>query len=153
MALEIDRRKDNWRDHWHNFKKNHECTVCALERARRNRVLHLPQQDQKLVDGNESGKEGCGGDAQQSGQKGCGGDAQQENTQNAMQLLTSPAYAEAIYITGFNHSATLYALHRARIFARTKGHQLLWIQAEDRPPFAHFGDYSKAALEAKKKRT
>ena len=36
-------------------------------------------------------------------------------------------------------------------FARTKGHQLLWIQAEDRPPFAHFGDYSKAALEAKKR--
>ena len=104
-----------------------------MERARRKRALDLKPQDQKPVDEDRSEDEGCGGEAQP------------EQAREALDLLASSAFAEAVYITGYNHSAALYALNRARIYAKTLGHRLLWIQAEDRPPFAYFGVYSKTS--------
>ena len=39
-----------------------------------------------------------------------------------------------------------------RAFAARTGAQLLWIQAEDRPPYAYFGDKSKSELQQIKRR-
>ena len=38
------------------------------------------------------------------------------------------------------------------MFARAKGVQLIWIQAEDRPPAAYYGDMSRTELQELKKR-
>ena len=69
-----------------------------------------------------------------------------------MAQLQQPKFAEAVYITGYNHSANQYALSFARAYAARTSAQLLWIQAEDRPPYAYFGDKSKSELQ-KIKRT
>jgi len=75
-----------------------------------------------------------------------------DSLNEATSAFQQPGFAESIYITEFNKPVYAYALGRARIFARVSGKQLLWIQAEDRPPFAYFGDRNKKELEDLKRR-
>ena len=123
---------------------------CAYpkERARRHRVLHLETDMDELVCDTEDKDALSSEDALYDNTDSRGIAAE---SSRVCALLRTPKFAEATYITGFNHSANLYALHRARIYAQSKGYRILWLQAEDRPPFSHFGHLSHRELAKKKK--
>ena len=108
---------EHWNTEWDTFQQKNECEACRTERKRRHRVLNNTEQLNYMA------------------------------TQDTYMRLQEPKFAEAVYITSFNHSAALYGLQRARMFARAKGVQLIWIQAEDRPPAAYYGDMSRTELQ------
>ena len=69
----------------------------------------------------------------------------------AIDILKSERFAECVLITKFNKPVTSYALQRSRLFAQIKKQQLLWIEAEDSLPRAHFSEHGNAELRAMKR--
>ena len=122
LTASLPTRRDDWKTEWELFQWRNECDACRAERNRRHRVLDSTAQINNAT------------------------------VPNIYMHLQEPKFAEAVYITGYNHSAALYGLRRARMFARAKGVQLIWIQAEDRPPVAYFGEKSKKEMEDIKKK-
>ena len=65
---------------------------------------------------------------------------------DAVGILRSKRFQESVFITEFNQPVCLYSLLRSQMFAQSRQQQLFWIQAEDFPPRAFFGDKSESEL-------
>ena len=71
-------------------------------------------------------------------------------TAEAQATLQSLRFADSMFITEYNKPVCLYAMLRAKSFAKIHNRQIVWTQAVDFPPCEHFGLYSADELQKKK---